>query len=62
MRNIMNREQDLVDIMFQIAITIANNVYFDNLSNEEIAIWVAKQLKECGFETKPSGMSWGKLQ
>jgi len=52
-------EQKLIDIMFEIALTVKHT----NLqTNEEIASWVAKQLKECGFETEPCGSSWGILK
>jgi hypothetical protein len=56
----MQREQELIDIMFQIAITAANEMH--GKSHEEIASWVAEQLKLCGYVTKPVGASWGMLQ
>ena len=57
-----DEKQKLVDICFQIAITM--NMYpdgFKDKSKEEIAEWVAKQPDMCGFPTKPCGMSWGVL-
>ena len=53
------REQKLVDIMFEVAQLSATHFHYK--SREEHMAWVAKQLKECGFETTPCGMSWGML-
>ena len=56
-------EQKLIDIMFQIALTIqANPGDFQGMTNEQVAEWVADQLRQCGFPTAPCGMSWGVLQ
>ena len=57
----MNNEQELVDICFSLAMAVNRNESFRNLSNPELAEWVAEQLKGCGFETRPMGMSWGVL-
>jgi len=60
-----SREQKLVDLVFEIALTINSPKYretFDKMDNEELAAWISEQLKGCGFETKPVGMSWGVLQ
>lgn len=46
-------------MMFEIAMFSAE--YNHGKSNEEIAEWVAHNLKECGFPTTPCGMSWGVL-
>jgi hypothetical protein len=54
------REQKLIDIMFEIAITSARCMRLK--SNEEIAAWVSEQLSICGFPTKPCGAGWGLLQ
>ncbi len=54
------REQQLVDICFQLTITAAK--YMRSKSNEDIAKWVASQLDACGFYTEPMGMSWGVLR
>lgn len=53
-------EQDLIDIMFQVALVSAE--YMHGKSREEIAAWVAKQLRECGYDTEPIGASWGLLK
>ena len=55
-----SKEQQLVDIMYQIAMTSAQ--YLHGKSNEEIAEWVSKQLRDCGFDTEPCGASWGVLK
>jgi hypothetical protein len=53
-------DQKLIDITFEIALVAAN--YLHGKSNEEIAEWVAKQLRDCGFDTEPRGASWGILK
>lgn len=59
---IRSNEQKLVDICFQLALTMRkHNEHFNKLTIEETAEWVAKQLNDCGFPTTPMGMSWGVL-
>ena len=58
--NTRSKEQQLIDIMFEVAIVGAK--YMHGKSNEEIAEWVAKQLKDCGFDTEPRGACWGVLK
>jgi hypothetical protein len=59
----MAREQELINIMFEVSLTInSKRAYFDGKSNEEIAAWVAEQLRGCGFDTQPVGSSWGYLK
>jgi hypothetical protein len=53
-------EQKLIDICFEIALTVTDE--FTKLSNAEKAAYVAKQLKGCGFDTVPCGASWGVLE
>jgi len=55
-----SKEQQLIDIMFQVALMCAERMH--GKSNEEIAEWVAHQLRECGFDTEPCGASWGVLK
>jgi len=55
-----SKEQQLIDIMYQIAMTSAQHLH--GKSNEEIAKWVSEQLKHCGFDTEPRGASWGVLK
>ena len=57
-----NREQKLVDMRFEIGLTVADNSeFFKQKSKEDIAQWIANQLRGCGFPTTPIGMSWGVL-
>lgn len=59
-----SREQQLVDITFQVALMVAECVRKNHIAfqtREDIAAWVADQLKGCGFHTTPCGMSWGVL-
>lgn len=55
-----SREQKLIDIMFEIAMTCARSDMAGK-SNEEIGQWVAEQLRSSGFDTSPCGASWGVL-
>jgi hypothetical protein len=55
-----SKEQQLIDIMYQIAMTSAQ--YLHGKSNEEIAEWVSIQLGNCGFDTEPCCASWGVLK
>jgi len=57
-------EQKLVDLAFELVLTITAESHVDifkNKSNEDKAEWVADQLRKCGFDTYPCGMSWGRL-
>lgn len=59
------REQKLVDIMFQLVDTAgrpSSMQWFIRLDREQRMEWVAKVLKENGFPTQPVGMSWGVLK
>ena len=55
-------EQMLVDIMFQVGLTIASNPYFKDLPQEKVAAWIAEQLSACGVKTIPLGASWGVIR
>lgn len=55
-----SREQRLVNLCFEFALKGAALMH--GKSNEEVAAWVAENLRECGFPTKPVGSSWGILQ
>jgi hypothetical protein len=62
MMSTTDREQKLVDIAFSMAFTVlGNKEYFAKMTHSEVADWVAKQLRECGFPTTPMGASWGVL-
>jgi hypothetical protein len=56
----MDREQELIDIIFQIAQVSAQHMH--GKTQEEICTWTAKQLRECGYDTEPIGASWGVLK
>jgi hypothetical protein len=65
------REQKLVDIMFEIALTISNTKYYDRSGNkfdmtkwsrEKKVTWITDQLRKCGFDTYRCGSSWGILK
>jgi hypothetical protein len=65
MANPTNNERKLIDITFEIAMLMHDKEFrksFAKKSREELAEWVAKQLKGCGFETIPMGSSWGYLR
>lgn len=58
----MEDKQKLIDICFQIGLTIKDSKALQKLDNEELASWIAKQLRECGYDTEPCGSSWGMLK
>lgn len=55
------RERKLVDICFEIGLTIHENSYLKNLPQDKVAGWIAEQLEKTGFKTVPMGASWGYL-
>lgn len=60
-----SREQQLVDICFQLVSVSHDKEHrsvFENMTREERMKWVAEQLRECGFSTQPCGASWGILE
>ena len=57
----MTNEQKLIDIMFQIGLTIHNHKWFKDKDNEEVAEWIRDKLNGCGFEVEPVGASHGVL-
>jgi hypothetical protein len=55
--------QKLIDIAFEIALTMKQNIeWVEKSSDEEIAQWVSKQLSQCGYQTIPLGASYGILK
>ena len=61
-------EQQLVDIMFEVAIKGVLWGYAERgkvdpkpIPNERVAEWVSSNLRQCGFPTHPMGSSWGVL-
>lgn len=57
---VINDLQRLINIVFEC--TIVSTKYLHGRSNEEIADWTAKQLRDNGFDTQPMGSSWGVLK
>jgi hypothetical protein len=61
----LEREQKLVDICFELVLVATDpecKKSFDSSTQEQRAAWVAEQLRGCGFNTSPSGFSWGVLE
>jgi|31_taG_2_1085359.scaffolds.fasta_scaffold66715_2 hypothetical protein len=57
-----NNTQKLVDIVFQIALTMKNNNdWVEKSTEDEIIKWVSEQLSTCGYCTRPIGSSFGLL-
>lgn len=62
-KNIVNpKEQKLINIVFDIGLTIHNNKWFKKKDNEQVAQWIREQLEKCGFEVVPVGCSHGVLK
>ena len=60
-----NNEQKLVDLCFDIALTISSKQYietFQSMTTDQKASWIAKQLSDNGFKTVPCGSSYGILK
>lgn len=56
------REQKLIDIMFEIAMTLHGNPpWAKNMDRDQLAQWIRHQLDQCGFTTIPMGISWAVL-
>lgn len=59
-----DNEQKLVNICFEIAMTMHDKEFretFDNKSQEQLAEWITQQLKVFKFEIIPMGASWSHL-
>lgn len=57
------RAQQLIDITFQIGLTMSDpGAGFAEMTIEQRAQWIAKQLRDCGFDTEPVGASRGVLR
>ena len=59
---VTSREQQLVDICFELVLTSVNHIWFKDKKIEEVANWVAEKLRDSGFDTQPMGSSWGVLK
>ena len=51
--------QKLIDIIFETN-SFSKEIYFDSITSH--MYWVAKQLRDHGFDTEPIGSSWGVLK
>ena len=59
----ISKEQKLIDLVFEIALTISDKKFpLRNSPNEEKGQWIAEQLRKGGFDTNPVGASWGVLK
>ena len=56
-----NREQNLIDLMFNMVLVATNDPIFCKRPRGERMAWVANNLRDLGFDTHPIGMSWGVL-
>ena len=56
-----NREQNLIDLMFEMVLVATNDPIFCKRPRGERMAWVANNLRDSGFDTHPIGMSWGVL-
>jgi hypothetical protein len=62
-RLVRERMQKLIDLCFELVIKVRPDMTKEvRAERAERAEWVAKSLKECGFDTRPMGMSWGVLK
>lgn len=54
-------QQELINIMFEIAIRMQQgDLHFSD--REACGAYVADQLRQCGYDTQPIGMSWAVLK
>ena len=58
----MSNEQKLIDITFQLAMVMREKRGMRHMTKEQLAAWVARNLRDCGFDTQPLGSSWGVLK
>jgi PIN domain nuclease of toxin-antitoxin system len=55
------REQTLLDLLFEISLTIKNNKFFKKQSQEQTANWIREQLAANEIYCYPIGSSHGVL-
>lgn len=56
------KAQKLIDIVFEVGMTIKSSKQLQDMSNEDLAEWIRKQLSASDFNCIPVGSSWGVLQ
>ena len=54
-----NREQKLIDLMFEMVLVATNDPVFCKRPRGERMAWVANNLRSMGYDTHPIGSSWG---
>lgn len=56
-------DQEIIDVIFSITLSIHENKWFKEKerTRDEVQEWVAKQLADFGIYTMPCGASWGIL-
>ncbi len=59
MRRPTESEQKLATIAVQLATVAAEHMH--GKTTEEVALWAARQLSECGFKNMPVGACWARL-
>ena len=58
--NMKSKEQDLIDICFEVALTMKmHQETFKRMSRGDVIEWVREQLKKSGYPTEICGSSWG---
>lgn len=57
----MNKEQKLIDLLFEVVLASTNDPVFCKRPRGERMAWVANNLRTAGFDTHPIGCSWGVL-
>ena len=58
----MNREQELINLTFQLVLTIKDSRTLIQMSNEQVASWITEKLLEYEFDVVTSGPDWGNLR
>lgn len=57
----ISREQQLINIMFEVAFLARENETLKKMDRDKFAAWIRSQLEGCGFHTVPMGCLWGVL-
>lgn len=58
---VKGREQEIIDVMFQIAITVHKNPnFFKDI--DHLTEWIRQHYKALGFKLTPAGLSHGVLE
>lgn len=60
--NNKKEQQELINILFQIASATKIEPSIKKMKYPQYMEWVAEQLRKCGYDTAPCGMSWGILK